>query len=319
MKKKDRKSGIRRRLRRNRGRIALAAAAALLLAGILLIFTRCSGGGSEYDMEDEELPDTSEESFGVFLGIDKNNFSTDLFEGYDLVVVDAQELRSEQLAQLHAKGHRVFSYLNVGSIEKSRSYYKEYSGFCLDRYDNWPDEYWVDVTREEWKEFVTQELVDAITGKDPRIDGLFLDNLDIFAHVSETRKYRGMAADTYEALKEILRAYGNRELPVLVNGADVFVSALLEEGEEGLLMGVNQETVFSRIRDYDDDRFGVQKEEDRDYYLSYLETCRKAGLEVFLLEYTTDPDVEREILEYCDRKGYRCYISAHVDLNPLED
>jgi hypothetical protein len=175
MKEKKQLTRIIRRIRRNRRAFALRTALVLLGLCVLLILMRC---GRKMDRE-YTGQDTTEESYGVFLGVDATTFSMDLFEGYDMVVVDAQELRSDQLAQLHATGHTVYSYLNVGSIEESRSYFDDYSDCCLDRYENWPEEFWVDVTRPEWQKLVTEELTDRILDADPQIDGLFLDNLDI--------------------------------------------------------------------------------------------------------------------------------------------
>ena len=313
-KKKKKLNRILRRIRRNRKAFALRAGAVLLVLWVLLILMRC---GRKMDRE-YTGQDTTEESYGVFLGVDATTFSMDLFEGYDMVVVDAQELRSDQLAQLHATGHTVYSYLNVGSIEESRSYFDDYSDCCLDRYENWPEEFWVDVTRPEWQKLVTEELTDRILDADPQIDGLFLDNLDIYAHVRESKKIRTAPAQVFEALCSILESYRSQDLPVLINGADVFVTELLDQGREDLILGVNQETVFSSILDYDRDRFGKQSREEREYFTDYLDRCIRAGLEVFLLEYTTDPDVEVEILEYCAEEGFRCYISGHVGLIPDE-
>lgn len=314
MKEKKQLTRIIRRIRRNRRAFALRTALVLLGLCVLLILMRC---GRKMDRE-YTGQDTTEESYGVFLGVDASTFSMDLFEGYDMVVVDAQELRSDQLAQLHATGHTVYSYLNVGSIEESRSYFDDYSDCCLDRYENWPEEFWVDVTRPEWQKLVTEELTDRILDADPQIDGLFLDNLDIYAHVRESKKIRTAPAQVFEALCSILESYRSQDLPVLVNGADVFVSELLDQGREDLVAGVNQETVFSSILDYDRDRFGKQSREEHEYFTEYLDRCSRAGLEVFLLEYTTDPDVEMEILDYCAEEGFRCYISGHVGLIPDE-
>ena len=314
MKEKKQLTRIIRRIRRNRRAFALRTALVLLGLCVLLILMRC---GRKMDRE-YTGQDTTEESYGVFLGVDATTFSMDLFEGYDMVVVDAQELRSDQLAQLHATGHTVYSYLNVGSIEESRSYFDDYSDCCLDRYENWPEEFWVDVTRPEWQKLVTEELTDRILDADPQIDGLFLDNLDIYAHVRESKKIRTAPAQVFEALCSILESYRSQDLPVLINGADVFVTELLDQGREDLILGVNQETVFSSILDYDRDRFGKQSREEREYFTDYLDRCRRAGLEVFLLEYTTDPDVEVEILDYCAEEGFRCYISGHVGLIPDE-
>ena len=77
---------------------------------------------------------------------------------------------------------------------------------------------------------------------------------------------------------------------------------------------MNQETVFSRILDYDDDKFGEQPKSENEYYMEYLETCKDAELDVFLLEYTTDEKVERKINRYCEKNGFRYYISKHVNL-----
>lgn len=323
MRKKRNLSGKRRK-RENRMRIIAGILSFLLLAGVVVFATRCTGTdgekeAEEYEPGEREYSDTSGESYGVFLGVDRESFSVDLFEDYELVVVDAQELRPEQLAQLHATGHTVYSYLNVGSIEKSRSYFDEYRDCCLDRYENWPDEYWVDVSKDKWKQFATGGLLDRIRVQDPRIDGLFLDNLDIYSHMQEKKKYSSLTGEAYAGLKEILSAYREEGLPVLINGADVFVEELLSEGEEELIRGVNQETVFSRILDYDRDRFGENKEKERAYYQQYLAKCRKAGLDVYLLEYTTDEELISEILKYCDKNGFRCYISAHVNLNPRDE
>ena len=311
-------SKIRRNLRKCRPWTA-AVWTLLVLALAAGSLSGCAGKDRDQYGKNGEIPDTTEDSYGVFLGIDQTTFSPDLFKDYETVVIDAQELRKEQLAQLHVTGHTVYSYLNVGSIEKTRLYYEDFKDCRLDRYDNWPDEYWVDVTRPEWKELVTQDLVEEILEKDPQIDGLFLDNLDIYAHVSERRKYSDMSGDVYDSLREILEAYQEAGIPVLVNGADLFVSTLLEDDGEDLLLGVNQETVFTRILDYEHDRFGTQKESEQEYYTEYLKKCKKAGLEVFLLEYTSDEEIELEILRYCRKNGFRCYISSHVDLDPEKD
>lgn len=291
-----------------------AAVCITVLAVFCYILLSLTGCGRDEDMEGGEVSDTSKESYGVFLGIDKKSFDVDLFEGYKMVVVDAQELRKDQLAQLHAKGHVVYSYLNVGSIETNREYYSDFVDLCLDQYENWPDEYWIDVTQQRWQTFAGSELTEKILARDPDIDGLFLDNLDVYYHVAEKKKYRSMKEDVYKALIRILKMYEEADLPVLINGADEFVSRLIDEELDGLIRGVNQETVFSRILDYDDDKFGEQPKSENEYYIDYLETCKDAELDVFLLEYTTDEKVERKINRYCEKNGFRYYISKHVNL-----
>ena len=318
-KKKTLSRRIRRNIYRNRGPIT----AVIIALFALLLLSFCLRGCGVFDRGDDRQAEdrsgsleTTQESYGVFLGVDASSFKIEDFDGFDLVVVDAQELRREQLAQLHAKGHTVYSYLNVGSIEKNRDYFGQYKEYCLDRYENWPDEYWIDVSQDGWQKFAGDVLPDEILKKDPAVDGLFLDNLDIYSHVLEGKKYRDKGEDVFEGLISILDKYTQMDLPVLINGADVFVQRLIDENRTDLIRGVNQETVFSSIRDYERDKFGVQPKSERTYYMEYLSRCKKAGLDVFLLEYTLDEDVKEAILTYCRKNGFRCYISGHVNLVP---
>lgn len=264
--------------------------------------------------EEAPVPDNSIESYGVFLGVDQESFQISDFKDYDIVVVDAQELKKEQLAQLHSTGHKVYSYLNVGSVEDSREYYERFTDLLLGRYKNWPEEDWVDVTDDRWQAFVTGDLQDMILEKDPSIDGFFLDNMDIYGHIKDTRKYQDMAEDTYDALTGILESFQDEEIPVIINGADDLVERLIKDKEASLIMGVNQETVFTRIKSYKFDKFARQEQEEQKRLTAYLKKCKKAGLEVFILEYTKDQSLAEEIREFCRKQKYHCYISEHVNL-----
>ena len=104
----------------------------LILLMTILLIDGCRRREDDSDTETAEAitettgtSDTSgtfEKSYGVFIGVDEYSFHIEDFDGYDLVIIDAQELRKEQLRQLHASGRTVYSYLNVGSLEKSRDY-----------------------------------------------------------------------------------------------------------------------------------------------------------------------------------------------------
>lgn len=303
----------------------------LILLMTILLIDGCRRREDDSDTETAEVTtettgtsdksDTSgtfEKSYGVFIGVDEYSFHIEDFDGYDLVIIDAQELREEQLRQLHASGHTVYSYLNVGSLEKSRDYYQDLKHLCLDRYDNWPDEYWVNVTDDLWAEVAGKILPAMIKEHDPDIDGLFLDNLDVYAHLQEEKKYESIAKNAYDSLAAILEAYRDQGLPVIVNGADEFVTRLIDENRQDLIRGVNQETVFTRIINYNRDWFGAAGKEQKKFYTAYLERCSGAGLDVFLVEYTKDEKLAKEIRDYCTENGYRFYISEHVNLNPSE-
>ena len=66
-----------------------------------------------------------ETNYGVFLGLDHNS-GLDKLYSYKLVVIDLQEFDKSDVDKLHSRGIKVYSYLNVGSVEEYRSYYKRF-------------------------------------------------------------------------------------------------------------------------------------------------------------------------------------------------
>ena len=233
-----------------------------------------------------------------------------------VLVVDPAHFEEREIASLKASGHTVYGYLNVGSLEAFRPYYGRFRKFVLGRYENWDGEWWIDVSAAPWRDFVVSELAAGYLRKG--IDGFFVDNCDVYHY----RKARGI----FDGLTEVLRRLSGYGLEVLINGGDEYATAALEEygSIEGLFSGVNQETVFTRI-DFDKlnfDRldsetgaFGRSREEDRRYFLSYLERMEKTGARVRLLEYTRDADTAREIERFCGARGWECFISESVELD----
>ena len=80
-----------------------------------------------------------------------------------------------------------------------------------------------------------------------------------------------------------------------------------------IMTGVNQESVWSSI-DFDSGTFGEQTSETRDYFCKYLETCKADGVEVYLLEYTTNQKLIKKIKEYCKEQDFHFYISSSLEL-----
>lgn len=82
------------------------------------------------------------------------------------------------------------------------------------------------------------------------------------------------------------------------------------------LDGVTQEEVFSRITDYDGKgKFGKQHTAESDRYQAHMRRVVKAGLDGWLLEYTTDSTLKTKILKFCTAAGMSgACISADVDL-----
>jgi tartrate/fumarate subfamily iron-sulfur-dependent hydro-lyase alpha chain len=60
--------------------------------------------------------------------------------------------------------------------------------------------------------------------------------------------------------------------------------------------------------------FHEQTSETRDYFCKYLEACKADGMEVYLLEYTTNPKLIQKIKEYCKEQDFHFYISSSLEL-----
>ena len=246
----------------------------------------------------------SQISYAVLLGLNPEDASS--LTRYQTVVIDAQYFTKEEIAAVQAKGTQVYTYLNIGSIETFREGYDAFKRITLSPYDNWPDEYWVDVSQPEWQQFIAGEAKSLI---DKGVDGFFLDNADVYYLYPTDAIYAGLDA--------ILQGLGQYGKPVLINGGDAFVARAVLDAEQPnpVITGVNQECVFTNI-DFDHRALVQQTEENTNYYREYLDRCKYAGLDVYLLEYAKpNTKFKSEIDDYCKQNGFLYYISPSIDLD----
>lgn len=241
---------------------------------------------------------------GIFIGCDSEDLPNDI-TSYETVILDAQYFSADDISKLKNHGCKVFSYLNVGSVENYRDYYETFKGSTLSTYENWEDEYWMDLSDATWQGFVSETLATELTNKG--IDGFFIDNADVYY------MYKNNA--TYNGLNTVMEKLGEYKLPIIINGGDEYVTKLISDGKSNLINAVNQECVFSNIEDYDKNLFSRNDGDTTKYFTDYLKSCKDAGLNVSLTEYTKDDELASEIKKYCDENGYICYISDSVNLD----
>lgn len=245
----------------------------------------------------------AERNYGVFLGIDKSEISK--LSDYRVVVIEPSTFSQGDINQLHKEGKFVYGYLNIGSVEEFRSYFERFQNLILGEYENWPDEWWINVTSADWQTFVVQNLGKQYA--DMGIDGFFLDNTDVY--------YQYPTEDTFQGLCFILRGLRGYQLKVLINGGDSFVSRCMDENmATELFDGINQEGVFTRI-DFDHKTYHRQEEEETKRYKEYLSRAKKSGLEIYLLEYGADTSTQKMIDKYCELNGMRWYNAESLELH----
>lgn len=242
-------------------------------------------------------------TYGVFLNYEGN---LEELDQYETIVIDAQYISKQDITDFKEQGHTVYSYINVGSLENFRDYYALFEGILLGEYEHWEEECWIDVSSEEWQNFIVNDLSKELLEKG--IDGFFADNCDVYYEYPNKDILNGLSN-----IMEGLRATGK---DVIINGGDVFVDAYCDAGGDwkDIVTGINQECVFSSIN-WDAHSFGRAGEEDYEYFTEYIERYGKQGADIFLLEYTTDEEVIREVQNYCDKNNYRFFITDRLELD----
>ena len=243
-------------------------------------------------------------SYAVLIGLNPEDAA--VLSNYQTVVIDAQYFTKDEIAAVQANGTAVYTYLNIGSIETFREGYDSMKEFILAPYDNWPDEYWVDVSRTEWQGFVADQAAALV---EKGVDGFFLDNADVY--------YLYPSDAIYNGIVEMITSLEQYDKPILINGGDVFVSRAMLDAAKPLsaITGVNQECVFTNIN-FTTGALIRQSSEDSRYYQAYLARCKEAGLDVYLTEYAKfNKSVYNEIAQYCDQNGFHYYISSSINLD----
>lgn len=253
-------------------------------------------------IKDSNTSTFEKNDYGVFLNADAS--SLEQLKKYDLIVIDAQYFNKSDIELLHQNGTKVYTYLNIGSIENFREYYTSYEKLTIGRYEHWDEEKWVDVADPDWQKFMkqlSQELFEK------GVDGFFIDNCDVY--------YYAPRESIFEGLTAILQNIMTFDKAVIINGGDTYVTEYRERygAIDHIMTGVNQESVWSAI-DFDKGTFYEQTKETRDYYCKYLEACQADGMDVYLLEYTTDKKLIQKIKKYCNEHDFHFYISNSLEL-----
>ena len=249
---------------------------------------------------------TRQQDYGVFIGMEKKDL-LQLSKFYQTLVLDATYLDKTDIKQLHSRSQQMFAYLNVGALETSNPFYQDFKDLTFKAYNNWPDEYWLDVTDSAWQDFLVHQLAQSL--KDKGVDGLFLDNFDVYDH--------DQRPEVYASLVQLLKEFQTMNLPVIINGGSTFVSQLVAEDPQlarQLIYAVNQESVFLAYV-FDANKPVQQTAEAEDFYLDYLNNLSQTGIQVFLIEYGADSYQADKILKQCQELDYSLYLAPSILLD----
>lgn len=200
----------------------------------------------------------------------------------------------------------MLAYLSVGTIEKERSWFKTYSKYKLKQLDDWPNEYYIDVCKTNWRSFLVSR---AKTLKKKGFDGWWCDNIDVYS------EYR--SSKMFAAIKTVLKQIQAIGGYVMINGGSEWLDDALDKKVvvSKIINGYTQEEVFSLIKSYSGKgKFGKQTSSDGKYYKSMIQRAIKNKVGGFCLEYTKDEALKKTIVDWCKKNKASYYISGDVNL-----
>ena len=152
-------------------------------------------------------------AFAIGDGTLRGNLSR-RYARFDLVVVDGESATARQVAAImRASGGLVLAYLDVGTIENYRGWYKAAKPFRLDYWGDW-GEWYANVNAAGFRSLLLGRVAPRMLAKD--FDGLFLDNTDMTeTHPAQKPGMRALVA----GLSRLAHARG--KLLFAQNGAGV--------------------------------------------------------------------------------------------------
>jgi len=136
------------------------------------------------------------------------------YRDFGLVVVDGENARAKDVAAIQRSGGGlVLAYLDVGTIEDYRGWYKAAKPYRLDYWNDW-GEWYANVNAGGFRSLMLKRVAPGMLAKG--FDGLFLDNTDMTeTYRAQKRGMRALVA----GLSRLVRTRG--KLLMAQNGAGV--------------------------------------------------------------------------------------------------
>lgn len=234
----------------------------------------------------------------------------------DLAVIDTDNIDPDIIRKSVKRGVHVYGYINIGALEKERSYYNRFKYLRVAKYDGWNGEYWVDPTNMKWCEHIYKL---ALQIKDTGAIGVYLDNTDIYYMCKEGFREEKAEIITriphpenvYKSLAYmVVKITVGAKLIVMPNGGDLFVKRFIEHNPY-IIATINQEGLF-----YED--FKKQPPSETEYRKKYMDWCSKHIVgKVRGIEYCRDEKAIKEIKRFYCSRGWDVYISPTKNLTGL--
>lgn len=145
----------------------------------------------------------SSKSTAVFYG---PNLPTDVLSQYSRIIVEADNVKPHELAELRANGGGVFAYLSIGEVSPTRKWFNKIQPeWVLGDNLIW-DSKVMDLNSPGWQNFLIKTIIDPLWKAGYR--GLFIDTMDSFKLFANSDLQRKKQSKALAALfQEIHKRY----------------------------------------------------------------------------------------------------------------
>lgn len=216
-----------------------------------------------------------------------------------------------EVGQLRASGKKVLAYFTIGSIENYRPEYSHVTNLKLNRWNDWPDEYFVRYWTEQWWHDVVQPRLDQALRAG--FDGAYLDVPNAYEEI-DLSLVPGETRDTLGA-----------KMARLITRAGAYAKAR----RPGFQIVPQNSPELQRFPGYTGAIDGLGVEEL--FYLATDETCtqdfcrenldsvralHRAGKFVLAVDYAARPDHVHEACAHDAAEGFFGYVTM-VDLDHI--
>lgn len=124
-------------------------------------------------------PAHTDRSTAFFYG---HSVPVDSLSQYKQVVVEPENMSKENLDFLNAKGVKVFAYISIGEVNRTRSWYSDIpKKWFAGNHEAWGSDI-VDLTNEGWHDFLVDQYMTTLWNQGYR--GFFFDTLDSYHKTS---------------------------------------------------------------------------------------------------------------------------------------
>ncbi|MCE1225086.1 MAG: endo alpha-1,4 polygalactosaminidase [Geobacteraceae bacterium] len=205
----------------------------------------------------------------------------DELQAFDIVVVDpdAAGIAPQAYKSRHSE---LFAYISVGEADPQRRFYKQIKPeWLIGNNPAWKSKL-VDLANPDWRRFFLDQVVEPLWSAGYR--GFFLDTLDSFLLVKDSKKHPALMAGLVDIIRSIKQRHPDARL-ILNRGFEVL------DQVKDTAFAVAAESLFQKF-DPINGTYGDVQEHDRQWLLGKFAEVRKAGLPVIAIDYVAPKDRE---------------------------